>query len=662
MKRKSANRAFNLFLYLLVLLPVLAQAQQAKVSSPDNKLQVEVLLQNGQAFYRVAYGGESVLENSPLGLTTHLVNFASDLSWVGAEQEKVEQVYKMDRTKRSDIRYEANKLVCSLKNKDGKPLKVEFRVSNNDIAFRYELPESGEPLALVVEKEATGFNFPQEAKGFLTPQSKSMVGFARTKPSYEEGYKLEQDIAARSANGLGYTFPCLFRVGDKWALVSETGVRGLYCGSHLSDPTSDGTYTIAFPDQTENNGFGSTGAAIGLPATTPWRTITVGNSLKPVVETTIPFDVVEPLYEPSVKYEFGKGTWSWIMWQDRSMNYKDQVAYIDLANKLGYKFILIDALWDKQIGYERMEELIAYAKSKGVGVFLWYNSNGTVNDAPQTPKNKMNTAIARKKEMQWMKKNGVKGIKVDFFGGDKQETMRLYEDILSDADDNELMVVFHGATLPRGWERMFPNYVGSEAVLASENLMFSQHANDVEAFQATLHPFIRNAMGSMEFGGVVLNKRYNRTNDGGNHRRTTDAFQLATAVLFQNPVQFFALTPNNLQDAPDFAINFMKEVPTTWSETQFLEGYPGKYCVLARQHEGEWYVAGINAQKEPVQLKIKLPMLAGKELQFYGDNPDGTSYLKKLKVDKKGEVKLTIQPQGGVVLVNKEEGNMTSAR
>ncbi|WP_187264400.1 glycoside hydrolase family 97 protein [Pontibacter beigongshangensis] len=651
MKRKSGNRAFNYILYLVVLLPVLAQAQQAKVSSPDNKLQVEVFTQNGRPQYRVTFSGETILEDSPLGLETNLIDYSNEMTLLGSKQNAIDHKYSQDKIKQSEIHYLANELVCSFANKDKKVLNVVFRVSNNDIAFRYHIPESGDPRALVVEKEATGFNFPQHAKGFLTPQSKSMVGFARTKPSYEEGYQVEKDIAARSANGLGYTFPCLFRLGEKWALVSETGVRGLYCGSHLSDPTPDGTYTIAFPDQTENNGFGSTGAAIGLSATTPWRTITVGQGLKPIVETTIAYDVVEPLYEPSAKYEYGKGTWSWIMWQDNSMTYDDQVKYIDLAHQLGYQFILIDALWDQRIGYKRMEELIKYAASKGVGVFLWYNSNGSFNDAPQTPINKMNTAIARKKEMQWMKQHGVKGIKVDFFGGDKQETMRLYEDLLSDANDYGLMVVFHGATLPRGWERMFPNFVGSEAVLASENLMFSQHANDMEAFHAALHPFIRNAVASMEFGGVVLNKRYNRNNDGGNHRKTTDVFQLATAVLFQNPVQFFALTPNNLTDAPAFTIDFMKEVPTTWNETKFLEGYPGKYCVLARQHQGEWYVAGINAQAEAVNLKIKAPMLSGQEVKFYGDNKDGTSYMKTVKVNKKGELNITIQPNSGVVLV-----------
>src|SRR5690606_17287598 len=148
--------------------------------------------------------------------------------------------------------------------------------------------------------------------------------------------------------------------------------------------------------------------------------------------------------------------------------------------------------------------------------------------------NKMNTSIARKKEMQWLKKAGVKGLKVDFLGGDKQETLRLYEDILSDANYYGLMINFHGATLPRGWERMYPNFIGSEAVLASEMLVFSQDVREKEAFYATLHPFIRNTVASMEFGGVILNRYINRGNERGQKRLTTDAFQLATGVLFQN--------------------------------------------------------------------------------------------------------------------------------
>ena len=183
---------------------------------------------------------------------------------------------------------------------------------------------------------------------------------------------------------------------------------------------------------------------------------------------------------------------------------------------------------------------------------MGYDSNGGFNDAPQGPRNHMNTSVARKKEMKWLQEAGVKGLKVDFFGGDKQETMRLYEDILSDANDYGLMIVFHGCTLPRGWERMYPNYVGSEAVIASEMLVFSEYVRENEAFFATLHPFIRNTVGAMEFGGVVLNKHLNRGNKEGQTRQTTDIFQLATAVLFQNPVHMFAHTLNNLTDVPLF--------------------------------------------------------------------------------------------------------------
>ena len=319
---------------------------------------------------------------------------------------------------------------------------------------------------------------------------------------------------------------------------------------------------------------------------------------------------------------------------------------------MGFQYILVDCGWDVNIGYDRMEKLVEYANSKNVDVFLWYSSSGYWNDIVQSPTNQMDSPIERKQAMKWLKEIGVKGIKVDFFGGDKQETMRLYEAILSDADDYGLMVIFHGCTLPRGWERMYPNYVGSEAVLASENLVFNQHFDDMEAFNACLHPFIRNTVGCMEFGGTFLNKRYNRTNDGGTTRKTTDVFQLATAVLFQNPIQNFAITPNNLTDAPQPALDFLKEVPTTWDETVFIDGYPGKYCVLARRHADKWYVAGINAQKEPLKLTLNLPMLQkGDKVSYYSDSKDRSLQIKQMEIKKAEEVKVTIQPEGGIILV-----------
>lgn len=644
-------RLIKVLLTICLCLPVATgyTQQPTQVESPDGNLKVDVTVNNGAPVYSVTYKGNVMLEDSPLGLLTNEGDLSANMTFVKSDTGSVQKEYTQDRIKRSHINYKARTLRCEFRNADGKSIAVLFQVSNNDIAFRYELPAWGERMACVVEKETTGFRFPSSTTTFLSPMMEPMKGFARTTPSYESGYEADAPME-KSTSAEGYVFPGLFRVGDKgWVLLSETGVTSLYCASHLSK-FENGIYRVDYPDPKQNNGFGSAGAQLGLPGVTPWRTITVGETLKPIVETTIPFDVVEPLYKSSQPYQYGRGTWSWIIWQDNSMNFQDQVTYIDLAAALGYEFILIDAWWDARVGYDKMEDLIQYASSKGVGVFLWYNSNGSVSDAFMTPRNKMNTSVARKQEMKWLKEAGVKGIKVDFFGGDKQETMRLYEDILSDANDYGIMVIFHGATLPRGWERMYPNFVGSEAVLASEMLVFSQNVRDNEAFYATLHPFIRNSVASMEFGGVVLNDFFNKGNRTGQERLTTDAFQLATGVLFQNPVQMFALTPNNLTDVPAFEIDFMRNVPTTWDETLYIDGYPGRYCLIARRHGQQWYVVGVNAQKTAIQIKANLPMLAGKEVSQYNDDKNRKTFMNSLKIPASGEVTLTIQPRGGIVL------------
>lgn len=342
--------------------------------------------------------------------------------------------------------------------------------------------------------------------------------------------------------------------------------------------------------------------------------------------------------------------WSWIIQMDSYTTYDEQKRYIDFAAAMGYQSILVDALWDTQIGRDRIAELARYGASKGVALYLWYNSNGTWNHAPQGPRGIMNNTIARKKDMKWMKEIGIRGIKVDFFGGDKQPMIKLYEDILSDANDYGLLVIFHGCTLPRGWERMYPNYAASEAVLASENMHFTQGACDAEALNGCLHPFIRNTVGSMDFGGSTLNKHYSRDNVHGNTRRTSDVYALATAVLFQSAVQHFAMAPNNLDDAPKWALEFMKQVPTEWDDVKFIDGYPGKYVIMARRSGDKWYVAGINATDKPVTKKLSLDMLsANKSAMVYTDNSKLNGNVKTMRVGK--TIKVTIPTNGAFVIV-----------
>ncbi len=631
-----------------------AIAQDISVSSPDEKLIVKLSLDQGKLYYNIFLQGKEMLERSPLGLRGAQVDLSSNLKLTDKSISVIDETYSEQKIKKSTVRYLANELVCKFENGKKNRLEVIFRVSNNNVAFRYHIPQTGETANLIVDEELSGYKFSPVTTTFLTPQATPMIGWMKTKPSYEEEYTPDQPMGIPSRYNVGYTFPALFHVGDMgWVLLSETGVNSLYCGSKLSEGTKDGFYKIAFPESGENNGIGSARPAISLPGYTPWRTLTVGADLKPIVETTISFDLVKPEYKPSRSYSFGRSTWSWLLWQDESINFEDQKKFIDLSSALGYEFVLVDNWWDTKIGREKIEQLAAYGKNKGVSLCLWYNSNGFWSDAPQGPKNKMNTSAPRKEEMAWMQRTGIKGIKVDFFGGDKQETLKLYEDILSDANDYGLAVIFHGCTLPRGWERMYPNFASSEAVLASENLIFTQHANDTEAFNASLHPFIRNTVASMDFGPVLLNKRHNRDNNGGTVRKTTETFQLATSVLFQSPVQNFGITPNNLAEMPGHVIDFMKQVPTTWDETVFLDGYPGKYCVLARRHGNTWYIAGINAEEKEKTITVSLPMLSGKDLLLYSDTKSREPRREPVRLNQNKSIKLTMMPGGGSIIVGK---------
>lgn len=631
-------------------------AGEHRVQSPDGQTVVVITDDGGQVKYSVSLNGKVMVEPSVLGVESNIGDFTAGLSFKEETQKNISDDYAMRNAKASRISYRANQLNLTFENAKKQQMTITFNVSDNNVAFRYAFPQQGETATMTVNGEATSFRLPEQTTTFICPQSDPMIGWKRTKPSYEEEYKADAPMTDKSQYGHGYTFPCLFHVGgDGWVLVSETGTDGAYVGCRLSDYDQQKGYTIAFPMEGEANGLGSTAAGLALPGVTPWRTITVGETLKPIVETTIAYDVVKPKYNASEQYKPGRYTWSWLIWQDNSINYDDQVKFIDLAAAMGYEYVLVDNWWDTQIGRKRIADLSRYAQDKGVHLMLWYNSNGYENDAPQGPKQCMNTAVARKREMAWLKSIGVKGIKVDFFAGDKQQTMQLYEDILSDANDYGIQVIFHGCTLPRGWERMYPNFVANEAVLASENVFFSEHHAQQEPFQLTLHPFCRNSVATMDWGGVIMNRYLSKDNKSRHKRYTTDVFEMATGITNQSSVQCVALQPNNLDELPQFELDFLKTLPATWDETRFIDGYPGKFVVLARRHGADWYVAGLNATGTPMKLTLSLPMLKGQSLTCYNDKPAKkgqmpAAQMTSVKTDKNGKVTVTIQPNGGLIL------------
>lgn len=640
------------------------------IKSPDGNIIVEITCENGNPAYSVLMGNDTVICKSALGVKTSIGDFTQKVQLASSMPSKeVKDNYTLPNAKKHNISYTANEKTWVFNGENGKPaFGVTMHVDNNNVAFQYSIKAQGDRKSCLVEKEATSYTLPEGTTTFLCPQMTPQTGFARTAPSYETFYEYD-GLMGKNGHGRGYTFPALFKItkgkSNKmmgtspyiWVMLSETNIGGNYCGSRL-ESTGSRTYSIAYPEITEFGGVGSSAPGLMLDgvngeiahAETPWRTITLGETLAPIAETTIQWDLVKPQYEASQEYKYGRSAWSWIIRMDSSCNYDEQKEYVDFAADMGWEYLLVDAWWDANIGYKRMEELSKYAQSKGVGLFLWYNSNGYWNDAPQGPRGKMHRMIDRKKEMQWMQKAGIKGIKVDFVGSDKQQTMQMYEDILADANDYGIMVIFHGCTLQRGWERMYPNFVSCEAVRASENLAFGQHDNDIEALAATIHPVLRNAVGNMDFGGSALNKHYSKNNQRGTTRKTSDVYALATAVLFQTPVQNFAVAPNNIEDAPAWAIDFMKNVPVEWDDLKLIDCYPGKNVTMARKIGNKCFVASVNAADQTYTKEFTVPASV-KDVTIYADDKDLNGSVKQMKVKKNSKIKITVPKNGGAVIV-----------
>jgi hypothetical protein len=311
-----------------------------------------------------------------------------------------------------------------------------------------------------------------------------------------------------------------------------------------------------------------------------------------------------------------------------------------------------------QIGRDGIEKLAEYAASRNVGLLLWYNSNGNWNEAPQTPRDRMHLPDVRQNEMKWMQKIGIKGIKVDFFGGDKQFYMQYYQDILTDANKYGLIVNFHGTTLPRGWERMYPNFVTCEAVKGMEFVTFEQSNADLQPSHCATLPFLRNVVGPMDFTPVILNASLAPDRVSGPKRVTTAGFELALPVVFFSGVQHFGLIPENVIQYPFFVTDYLRAVPTTWDETRFLSGMPGQDCVVARRSGDSWFVAGINGEaiEKSFSLNLNGIVKQGTEGVAIVDKPGSPNQVDKLDVvapGRKRTLPMLVPANGGFVIMFK---------
>lgn len=637
---------FGFRLLPLFLAPALCAAS---LSSPNGALSVDFTVNDdGAPRYRVTRSGVAVLADSELGLVRDDADFTRGLKLVrSGPVESVVDRYELLTGKRRHNVYRANRQVHELADARGARLEIVFQVSDDGVAFRYVFPEAvAEPRA--IREERSSFHFPAGTKAWLQPMSVAKTGWKRTNPSYEEHYQREIDAGTPSTLGAGWVFPALFRTGDTWVALTETAVESGDCGARLRHEAPGGEYRIGFPDPRETRDGRPVHPLVTLPWRSPWRIVAVGD-LATIAVSTLGTDLAAPARTPlTPAIRPGKASWSWPLLGDDQTVYAVQKDFIDFAAQMGWAYCLVDSMWDQQIGYEKIQELAAYARTKNVGLLLWYNTNGNWNDAPQTPRDRVHTPAVRRAEFARLHAMGIKGVKIDFFGGDGAPVIELYHDILRDAAEFGLLVNFHGATLPRGWTRTYPNLMTMEAIKGFEFITFEQANADAEPSHSAMLPFTRNLFEAMDFTPVCLDRL-----PGKGVRRTTVPFELALAVLFTSGIQHYPEIPAGMAKQPEFVREFMRTVPSIWDDTRFLDGYPGKFAVLARQGDGRWFVAGINGEATARPLQLDLGRLApeGGRATLLADAANAPECERREISWRAGErVPLTLAPNGGFVL------------
>lgn len=642
------KKAIFFFLYLSIVTS--GQAQRTiQLESPDKSIVVNVSLSaSGEIQYSLQKSGVSVIEPSVLGVMMKGHDFTQRMKLIRVSKpERITESYQTKNAKKSRIQYQANQWRVSFINGENKKMDIVFRLSNDGAAFRYFFPWINR-VQQVIEQEMTSFCFGKSASAWLQPMSEAKQGWNQTFPSYEEHYRQDIAVGTMPPFHAGWVFPALFKTNDIWALITEAAVDEHYCASRLLNDSLSSVYRIGMPDPREVFTGGGYLPVNDQPWYTPWRIIAVG-SLKTITESTLGTDLAPATTLKDLSFvKPGKASWSWINSKDDNITFSEQKKYIDYAASMQWQYCLIDVDWDTKIGYDSIKILSDYAAGKNVGLILWYNSAGAWNTVAYHPKDKLLTKEDRAKEFSRLAGMGIKGIKVDFFGGDGQSMMKYYLDILKDAAAYKLMVNFHGATLPRGWQKTYPNLVTAEAIYGMEMVTFSQEAADKQANHCSMLPFTRNAFDPMDFTPMNLTG----LTTSNCTRRTTPAFELALSVLFLSGIQHYAQAPEGMSMVPNEVKDFLRTLPDYWEDVKFLDGYPGKYVVIARRSGSRWYIAGINGDTTEKKISPDLTLFKKTKATLFMDGKAGKLFSKAaLNAKEKAKCDITLKANSGFVML-----------
>ena len=588
---KSWKRAKSIGVILLLLSTTVASAQ---VVSPNGKVQ---WVENGSGF-SIEYLSEGskteVLSIPTIGLLTK-DGGGKDLTLKGkSETKRISDRYQMICGKRHECANEANEMSYVYTDRLDRRLTLTVRAYNDGVAFRYALENLQNTR---VTEEKTIYTIPEGTKRWMQKW---------TEP-YEEFFPLSTTGVSENKR---WGYPALLQASETvFALITEAGIERNNSASSLYNDKNSSEYRVV-PDENMQNVSGSW--------TSPWRVVITG-TLPEVVSSTLVTDVSAPNRLSDTSW-ISPGSVSWIYWayNHGSNDYQIVCKYIDMAHEMNFPYVLIDAEWDEMKNGGNIEDAIHYAHEKGVKPLVWYNSSTAWIKAwgAPGPHERLNAPEDREKEFAWLEEMGVAGIKIDFFAGDKQETMEYCIDLLECAAKHHLLVNFHGATIPRGWQRTYPNLMTVEAVYGAE--WYNNNAtltNKAARHNATL-PFTRNVIGPMDYTPCTFS-------DSQHPHITSHAHELALSVLFESPLLHWADKPESYLVQPKAVKDFMTGLPTTWDETRLLGGYPGDAVVLARRSGKRWYVAGINGKDEPQVLALNASCFGKGRYTIFTDGAKG---------------------------------------
>jgi hypothetical protein len=589
-------------------------------------------------------GGEmhTAVGTSPLGITREDADFTKNLTFLKSSQKKnIKEEYLLTSGKKRQCQNVYNELILEFRNADQQPVNFIFRAFNDGIAFCYEFPGGNDKYVRIL-KENSGFNL----AGAQTWMHAYDTVTEYT-PAYETFFEGPLNSGTNPPRGKnGWAFPALFETADQqWVLISETGFDGNYLASHLDVADVQGLYILRNPEKTEAMGFFEATSYAKLPFKTPWRVIIAGNELKTILESNLITDLAaECKLKDTSWIKPGRASWSWWYDHDSSKDYKRMLPFIDFASEMGWEYFLVDANWNI-MSNGTMEKLAEYSATKGVGLILWYNSGGKHNIVTEQPRDLMDERNTRRKEFQRIHELGIKGIKVDFFQSDKEDIIKQYIEILEDAAEFQILVNFHGCTLPRGWSRTYPNLVSTEAVRGAESYSFDPSYPDKAPKHLTIVPFARGVVGPADYTpGAFSDQVYSH--------KTTNGFEIALPVIIESGIIHFADSPDIYRKMPVYVIDFLKNIPVLWDEMVFLDGYPGKYVVLARRSGNDWYLGGINSQNERQSVKIDISRISKNgKLKIITEGNDPRTLIEKDIESKDRIAEITLAPLGGFVAV-----------